>query len=60
MTLTIDHGCASVTWYRREKQVRLKHHINHLSKLLGNTIGDCRFDFHVISAAPQEVIESAL
>jgi phosphoserine phosphatase len=42
------------------KQVRLKHHINHLSKFLGNTIGDCRFDFHVISAAPQEVIESAL
>lgn len=29
-------------------------------KFLGNTIGDCRFDFHVISAAPQEVIESAL
>jgi len=41
------------------KQIRLKHHINHLSKFLGNTIGDCRFDFHVISAAPQ-VIESAL
>ena len=42
------------------KQVRLKHHIHHLSKFLGKTIGDCRFDFHVISAAPQEVIESAL
>ena len=38
------------------KQVRLKHHINHLSKFLGNTIGDCRFDFHVISAAPRRLL----
>ena len=42
------------------KQVRLKHHIDHLSRFLSNTVADCRFDFHVISAAPQEVIESAL
>jgi 2-hydroxy-3-keto-5-methylthiopentenyl-1-phosphate phosphatase len=40
--------------------VRLKKNIRQLSELLANAIEGYRFDFHVISAAPQEVIESAL
>lgn len=36
------------------KQMRLKHHIKRLRKFLGNTIGDCRLDLHVISAAPRK------
>jgi 2-hydroxy-3-keto-5-methylthiopentenyl-1-phosphate phosphatase len=42
------------------KDVRLKKNIRKLSELLGRAIPGYRFDFHVISAAPQEVIESAL
>lgn len=42
------------------KIVRLKKNIRQLSELLGSAIPGYRFDFHVISAAPQEVIESAL
>lgn len=41
------------------KKVRLKKHIQLLSKLLEN-IGGCRFSFYVVSAAPQEIVESAL
>ncbi len=42
------------------KGVRLKKNIRKLSELLASAIPGYRFDFHVISAAPQEVIESAL
>jgi phosphoserine phosphatase len=42
------------------KNVRLKKNIRRLSELLANAISGHQFDFHVISAAPQEVIESAL
>ena len=42
------------------KGVRLKKNIRQLSELLAKAIPGYRFDFHVISAAPQEVIESAL
>jgi len=42
------------------KTVRLKKNIRRLSELLARAIPGHRFDFHVISAAPQEVIESAL
>jgi 2-hydroxy-3-keto-5-methylthiopentenyl-1-phosphate phosphatase len=42
------------------KCVRLKKNIRQLSELLARAIPGYRFDFHVISAAPQEVIESAL
>lgn len=42
------------------KSVRLKKNIRKLSELLASAIPGYRFDFHVISAAPQEVIESAL
>jgi phosphoserine phosphatase len=42
------------------KSVRLKKNIRPLSELLARAIPGYRFDFHVVSAAPQEVIESAL
>jgi phosphoserine phosphatase len=42
------------------KGVRLKKNIRQLSELVASAIEGFRFDFHVISAAPQEVIESAL
>ena len=42
------------------KEVRLKKNIQQLSHLLASAIDAHRFDFHVVSAAPQEVIESAL
>jgi len=42
------------------KTVRLKKNIRPLSELLASAIPGYHFDFHVISAAPQEVIESAL
>lgn len=41
------------------KKVRLKKHILLLSKLLED-IGGCHFSFYVVSAAPQEIVESAL
>jgi 2-hydroxy-3-keto-5-methylthiopentenyl-1-phosphate phosphatase len=42
------------------KSVRLKKNIRRLSELLASAVPGYHFDFHVISAAPQEVIESAL
>ena len=42
------------------KGARLKKNIRQLSELLAQAIPGYHFDFHVISAAPQEVIESAL
>jgi HAD superfamily phosphoserine phosphatase-like hydrolase len=41
------------------KQIRLKENIQLLSELLRNLDGN-EFDFHVVSAAPEEVIQSAL
>jgi HAD superfamily phosphoserine phosphatase-like hydrolase len=41
------------------EKVRLKKHIQLLSKLLED-IGGCHFSFYVVSAAPQEIVESAL
>jgi len=41
------------------KRVRLKDHIQLLSRLLED-IGGCHFSFYVVSAAPQEIVESAL
>jgi 2-hydroxy-3-keto-5-methylthiopentenyl-1-phosphate phosphatase len=42
------------------KGVHLKKNIKQLSEFVGNAVDGYRFDFHVISASPQEVIESAL
>jgi 2-hydroxy-3-keto-5-methylthiopentenyl-1-phosphate phosphatase len=42
------------------KAVRLKKNIRQLSELLARAIPGYYFDCHVISAAPQEVIEAAL
>jgi phosphoserine phosphatase len=42
------------------KSVRLKKNIRQLSELLARAIPGYHFDFHIVSAAPQEVIESAL
>jgi phosphoserine phosphatase len=42
------------------KRIRLKKNIRQLSELLKNPLDGHAFDFHVISAAPQMVIESAL
>jgi phosphoserine phosphatase len=42
------------------KEVRLKKNIRQLSELLSTGIEGYRFDLHVVSASPQEVIESAL
>jgi phosphoserine phosphatase len=41
------------------KRIRLKNNIRLLSELLDNVAGH-RFSFYVVSAAPQEVIQSAL
>lgn len=42
------------------KRIRLKRNIQMLSQLLENGIEGHRFSFYVISAAPEEVIQSAL
>lgn len=42
------------------KHIHLKHNIQRLIKVLDDGIDDCRFSFYVISAAPEEVIQSAL
>jgi 2-hydroxy-3-keto-5-methylthiopentenyl-1-phosphate phosphatase len=41
------------------KRIRLKENIRLLTRLL-NGLDDCSFSFYVISAAPEEVIQSAL
>ncbi|MBI4908954.1 MAG: HAD-IB family phosphatase [Acidobacteria bacterium] len=41
------------------KRVRLKHNIDLLATML-KSMTQCRFSFYVVSAAPQEVIQSAL
>jgi HAD superfamily phosphoserine phosphatase-like hydrolase len=42
------------------KRIRLKRNIDRLVRFLDAGIGEYRFDFYVISAAPEEVIQSAL
>jgi HAD superfamily phosphoserine phosphatase-like hydrolase len=42
------------------RQVRLKHNIDLLAEFLEDGIDGYRFSFYVISAAPQEVVQSAL
>lgn len=42
------------------KELRLKKNIRELFHILASAIDGHRFDFHVVSASPQEVIESAL
>ncbi|MEN3944017.1 HAD-IB family phosphatase [Prosthecobacter sp. SYSU 5D2] len=42
------------------KQVRLKYNVPLLTQILGQQIANCRFQFHVISAGPTEVVRSAL
>jgi HAD superfamily phosphoserine phosphatase-like hydrolase len=42
------------------KRIRLKYNIGQLSKMLAEGIDGYRFSFCVISAAPEEVIQSAL
>ena len=42
------------------KRIRLKQNISWLSRFLDNAIGGYHFSFYVISAAPEEVIQSAL
>lgn len=42
------------------KHIHLKHNIEKLVKVLHEGIEDCRFSFYVISAAPEEIVQSAL
>ena len=42
------------------KRIRLKNNIELLYKILGNGIAGYQFNFYVLSAAPTEVIQSAL
>jgi 2-hydroxy-3-keto-5-methylthiopentenyl-1-phosphate phosphatase len=42
------------------KRIRLKQNIQLLPKILNDGIEGCHFSFYVISAAPEEVIQSAL
>src|SRR5438270_11131842 len=46
--------------YEVGKQIRLKENIGLLSKILASGIEGYHFDFFVLSAAPVEVIQSAL
>src|SRR5215831_20110175 len=42
------------------KRIRLKRNISRLARLLDNGIDGYHFDFFVVSAAPEEVVQSAL
>ena len=42
------------------RRIRLKRNIALLTRLLDHGIDGLRFDFHVVSAAPEEVVHSAL
>lgn len=42
------------------RRIRLKRNVALLAKLLEAGIDDCRFHFFVVSAAPEEVVQSAL
>lgn len=42
------------------KHIRLKKNVNLLAEFLASEFDGCRFSFYVISAAPREVVQSAL
>lgn len=42
------------------RRIRLKHNIDRLAELLASGIDGHHFEFYVISAAPEEVVQSAL
>jgi phosphoserine phosphatase len=42
------------------RRIRVKRNIGLLARLLDEGVGDCRFDFYVVSAAPEEVVHAAL
>jgi len=42
------------------RRIRLKHNIDRLAGILADGIDGHHFDFHVVSAAPEEVVQSAL
>jgi HAD superfamily phosphoserine phosphatase-like hydrolase len=42
------------------KHIRLKHDVSLFARSLDSLAGDTKFSFYVISAAPQEIIQSAL
>jgi len=42
------------------KRIRLKHNLSRLVEILQNGIDTHQFSFHVVSAAPEEVVQSAL
>jgi phosphoserine phosphatase len=42
------------------RRIRLKRHIGDLARILSEGIEGYRFDMHVVSAAPEEVVHSAL
>lgn len=42
------------------KRVRLKYNVRLLTQILAQQLAGCRFQFHVISAGPTEVVRSAL
>jgi phosphoserine phosphatase len=42
------------------KRIRLKKNIDLLAKILEDGVGGCQFSFYVVSAAPREVVQSAL
>lgn len=42
------------------REIRLKANIDRLYKILNQGIGEHQFEFYVISAAPEEIIQSAL
>jgi 2-hydroxy-3-keto-5-methylthiopentenyl-1-phosphate phosphatase len=42
------------------RRIRLKHNIDRLAQILAGGIEGHHFEFHVVSAAPEEVVQSAL
>lgn len=46
--------------FRAGKQVRLKENIKELYSILDNGVNGFHFDFYVLSAAPVEIVQSAL
>src|SRR5215470_8550227 len=46
--------------YETGKRIRLKQNIELLYKILGTGINGYTFDFYILSAAPVEVVQSAL
>jgi phosphoserine phosphatase len=42
------------------RRIRLKHNIDRLARILASGIEDHHFAFYVVSAAPEEVVQSAL